>query len=129
MFLKILLNFFVGLFIGFIIELTYRSIHAKRIVFPKFVNIQMYGLTGAFLVILYFLNISESIKLVLMFIFPTLVEFITGYLYLKIKKSHLWDYSKERFNFMDIICLKFSVYWFILTAIGYYFILPLLVQF
>ena len=126
MFIKIILNFFIGLLIGFIFEFIYRSVQAKKITTPKLINYQMYGLTGAFLVFLYFFNISLIFKIILMFIFPTFIEFITGYLYLKIRKIYLWNYSKEPFNFMGIICPLFSFYWFIISLIYYYLFLPLI---
>ena len=121
MILKIIINLFIGILLGFIFEIIYRSKEAKKLITPRLINSQMYGLTGAFLVILYYSNIALIFKLILMFVFPSLVEFLTGYLYLKVNKVYLWDYSKEPFNFMGITCLKFSFYWF-LIAIAYYFI-------
>ena len=117
---KIVLNFFIGLIGGLILELVYRSVNTKRIVMPRFVNFQMYGLTTAFLSSLYYLNIPMIIKLLLIFIFPTLIELITGYLYLKIKGVYLWDYSKEPLNFKKLVCLRFSIYWFIIAILYYY---------
>lgn len=127
MILKIILSFLVGLIGGFILEFSYRSIKGKSIITPKFINYQMYGLTGAFLVLVYYLNISIFIKLILIFIFPTLVEFLTGYLYFKIKRIYIWDYSKEPFNFKKLICLRFSIYWFIIALAYYYLILTLII--
>ena len=84
----------------------------------------MYGLVGIFLVFIYFLDISLILKLILIFVVPVFIEFITGYLYFKIKKIRLWDYSKEEFNFMGTVCLRFSLVWFIVSAIYYYIFLP-----
>lgn len=128
MIMKIVINLFIGFMIGFILELIYRSSESKKLIFPKFINYQMYGLTGAFLILVYYLNISLIIKLILMFIFPTLVEFLTGYLYLKIKGIYLWNYSKEPLNFNGLICLKFSLVWFIVAIAYYYTILPLIIS-
>ncbi len=116
---KIVLHFFIGLIGGLILELAYRSINAKKVIIPKFVNFQMYGLTGAFLCWLYFLSIPIAIKLLAIFVFPTMIELITGYLYLKIKGVYLWDYSNQPFNFKKLICLRFSIYWFIIAGIYY----------
>lgn len=124
MFLKIIYGFLIGCLIGFTLELVYRSIYKKRVALPKFVNWQMYGFTSAFLATLHFLEIPLIGKLALMFIFPTTIEFITGYLYLKIKGVRLWDYSSESNNFMGIISPAFSLVWFLLALIVYYFILP-----
>lgn len=127
MLLKIIFNFFIGIMVGFLLELFYRSVRNKKIIIPKFVNFQMYGLTGAFLVFIYFLDLQLIIKLVLIFIFPTLVEFITGYLYLKIKGVYLWDYSNNLYNFKKLICPLFSFYWFIIAIVYYYLLIPYLV--
>ncbi len=120
MLLIIILNFLVGLLGGFILELIYRSSNAKKLVLPKLINIQMYGVMSVFLTLIYFINMSLVFKLILIFIIPTLIEFLTGYLYLKTKGIRLWDYSKEKFNFMGIICLRFSLVWFIISVIYYY---------
>ena len=127
MIINVVLNFFIGLIGGLILELIYRSVRAKRVVIPKFVNFQMYGLTGAFLFWLYYINIPISITLLLIFIFPTLVELITGYLYLKLKGIYLWDYSREPFNFKKLICLRFSIYWFIISG-SYYYLLNVILS-
>lgn len=123
MFLKIILNFLVGLLVGFIFEFIYRSLQAKKLIRPRLINIQMYGFMGAFLVFIYFLDLSPVFKLILIFIVPISIEFITGYLYFKIKKVRLWDYSKEKFNFLGIICLRFSLIWFIVSVVYYYLFL------
>jgi uncharacterized membrane protein len=127
MFLFLAFNFLIGLLGGFILEFSYRSFKTKKIIRPQFPNLLMYGLAAVFLGILYFLDISLVFKFVFMFIFPTLVEFIVGYSYLKIKKSYLWDYIDKPFNFMNLICLEFSLYWFALAAFYYFLVLPLLI--
>ncbi len=123
MFLKIILNFFIGLIIGLVLECVYRSIEHKKLVKPKLIDAQMYALIGAFLAVISFLEIPLVYELILIFIVPTLVEFLTGYLDLKIKKVRLWNYSKEKYNFMGIICLRFSLYWFLIALVYYYFLL------
>ena len=127
MFSLIIINFLIGLIGGFFLELIYRSIKAQKIIIPKFIDCQIYGLTGAFLVLIYFFNISLLYELILIFIFPTLVEFLTGYFYLKINRVYLWDYSREKFNFKKLICLKFSLIWFVITATYYYLFLQTIV--
>ncbi|MFA6251431.1 MAG: hypothetical protein WC603_02280 [Candidatus Paceibacterota bacterium] len=122
---KIILNLLLGFIIGFLLEFTYRSFKTKKIIIPKLINYQMYGITGAFLVFIYFLDTLLIIKLIAIFLFPTIIEFTTGYLYLKIKKTFLWDYFKEPFNFMGLVCPLFSVYWFVIAITYYYLILPL----
>ena len=84
----------------------------------------MYGLTGILLALIYSFKISLMPTLVILYIIPVLVEFITGYTHLRIKGIRLWDYSKERFNFLGIICLRFSLAWFIISGFYYYLVLP-----
>ncbi len=124
MFLNIILNFFIGLIVGLVLEYIYRSHENKRLVKPKLIDAQMYALIGAFLALLSFFEMPLVYKVVLIFIVPTLVEFLTGYLDLKIKKVRLWNYSKEKFNFMGLICLRFSLYWFLISLIYYYYLMP-----
>jgi len=126
MFLVILKMYLIGLVVGYILEFFYRSIKKRRIILPLFLNTQIYAFTGFFLPIIFYSHVSLFFKLIIIIILPTLIEFITGYLYKKVYKTQLWDYSKESYNFMGIICLKFSFYWFILTVITYYLILPLI---
>ena len=123
---SISLALITGIFLGAILESAYRSKNARKFIVPELINIQMYGLTTVFLAFLYLTQLSLVYKLVLIFIFPTAIEFITGYLYLKLKGSRPWDYSGEPFNFMGIIRLRFSIYWFILSLFFFYFILPFL---
>lgn len=122
--LFIFYNFLIGLSVGALLETMYRSNQAKRFFKPELINIFMYGLVGIFFSLLYLSKVSRVYEIVLLFIVPTLIEFVIGYLYLKIKKVYLWDYSKEKFNFMNLICLRFSIYWFVIALIYYYFFLP-----
>jgi len=121
----LILNFIIGVVVGALLETVYRSIEHKRLVTPKVANILMYGFMGTFLVFIYFLDTSLVSRLFLLFLIPTLIEFLTGYLYLKIKRVHLWNYSKEKFNFMGLVCLRFSLIWFAISLIYYYLFLPL----
>ena len=43
-------------------------------------------------------------------------------------KVKLWDYSKEKFNYKGIICLRFSIIWAILGAIYYFCIHPYIIN-
>jgi uncharacterized membrane protein len=56
--------------------------------------------------------------LILCFIIPTTVEYLTGVIMRTYFNKNYWDYSKIKYNFQGIICIKFSIYWTILTFIG-----------
>ena len=128
MLIKIILNFFIGILVGFVLEFIYRSIEKGKIVVPKLINLQMYGLIGVSLVFIYYLNIQFPYKLIILFIVPTCIEFLTGYIYLKIKKVYLWNYFNEKDNFMGLICPKFSTFWFLLSLVYYFTILPIILR-
>ncbi len=129
MLLKIVCNFFAGIVVGFVLEFLFRSIEHKRVVIPKLIDIQMYALIGAFLVFIYYLNINIIYKLALIFIIPTCVEFLTGYIYLKIFRVNLWNYAHQKYNFLGLVCPLFSFFWFIISIAYYFFVLPNILNF
>jgi uncharacterized protein len=122
--IQIIVNYFIGFFVGYILELGYRSFEAKKLIKPLLVNAQMYGLSAIGLYLIYIWQVNLVIKVFLILVLTTGIEFVFGYYYLKVKKFRLWDYSKERFNYKGIICLNFSLYWLIIALLYYYFVIP-----
>lgn len=47
-------------------------------------------------------------------VFVTMIELVAGLFINKLFRLKVWDYSHCDFNLCGQICLKFSVYWFIL---------------
>lgn len=123
--MQILIHYLIGLVLGFILELVYRSFNAKKLIRPLFINLQMYGFSTAFLYFLSFYNLPIYFLIILILIFTTGIEFIIGYTYLKYKNIMLWDYSKENFNYKGLICLKFSILWVVLCSVYYFSIMHL----
>ena len=64
--------------------------------------------------------------LILCFIVPSIVEYLSGYLLKKVFNESYWDYSDLKYNLDGIVTLKFSIYWLVLSLIGIYIIQPLL---
>jgi uncharacterized membrane protein len=124
---SILIVFISAIVFGSLLESGYRSYEARKFVFPKFWNIQMYVWIGFVLYFLYISEINFIYKAIIIIIFATGIEYITGYLYLKNKKQRLWDYSYEKYNYQGIICLKFSFYWLFLCCLYYFLFLPLII--
>lgn len=52
----------------------------------------------------------------------TLLEYITGLIFIKGMKIKLWDYSKRWGNIQGIICPLFSLFWGIIAAIFVYWL-------
>jgi len=124
---QIILNYIAGFIMGWVLEWGYRSFVAKKHLKPLFINTQMYALSTVGLYLIYILQIHLAIKIILILALTTGIEFIIGYTYLITKKVRLWDYAAERFNFKGIVCLRFSLYWFLLSLIYYYLIIPRLI--
>lgn len=132
--------FVTGSFVGWVIELFFRRFFSKnnperKWINPGFLNgpylpIYGFGLTALFLMSsLPFSFIGSEIVrviciLICMAIAMTVIEYITGLIFIKSMHVKLWDYSDEWGNIGGIICPKFSLYWTILGAFYYFLIQP-----
>lgn len=58
----------------------------------------------------------------------TLVEFIAGLIFIKGLKIKLWDYSNRKGNIMGIICPIFSLAWLAVGSLYYFLLNPVLVM-
>ena len=131
--LKYLFIFALFSIIGWILEVTYKSITNKNIINPGLLigcSVPLYGFGGVFLNILcnLLIDINSNYKIILLFIISiillTLLEYIIGKIILKIFNIKFWDYSNLKLNYQGIICLSFSLIWGILSILFYYFIYP-----
>lgn len=120
---------------GWILELFYRSISAKKIKNPGFLSgccLPIYGIGGLALYLICSTanTIVKTIHLKLLLIFiigcivMTLIELIGGLISLNRFHLRLWDYSNEKFNYKGVVCLKFSLYWGIICLFFYGLIFP-----
>ena len=58
----------------------------------------------------------------------TLIEFIAGLIFIKGFGIKLWDYSNRKGNIMGIICPIFSLAWLVVGSLYYFLLNPLLVE-
>ncbi|NLK96019.1 MAG: putative ABC transporter permease [Clostridiales bacterium] len=87
----------------------------------------MYGITMSILVYLYYnINITGPLSIIMFFIIPTIIEFLSGYLLKRTFNLQYWDYSSLHINYKGIISLKFSIYWAILSSIVIIYFQPIL---
>ena len=119
----------LGLILGSLLETIYRSVYAKTFTRPKLVNVQMYGLVGGFLAVLYTWHLALALELLLLLMVPTMIEFITGYLYHRFTGKYPWDYSLEKRQIMKLVSLRFSLIWFTISLVAYYLLIPLITTF
>lgn len=131
--------FVVGSLLGWIIEFFFRRfVSQKKWVNPGFLMGPYLPIYGFGVIILYGVsNISFGIQsqawdiVVRIFIIGvgmTLVEFIAGLIFIKALKIKLWDYSNRKGNIMGIICPLFSFLWLIVGSLYYFLLNPVLVM-
>jgi uncharacterized membrane protein len=118
---------------GWIIEAVYRSISERQFINPGFLYgpfIPIYGFGAAFIILLEFLihHWPLPIKLIVYGIVLTLTEYFTGFIFEKVFKLKLWDYSDSRFNIHGRVSLLFSLCWTALALIFITFIHPIVLR-
>jgi len=115
--------FIIGSISGWILELFYRRIVHKKWINPGYLSGPWLPIYGFGIVILYLVSIFQVdiwVKITLIFIGMTLIEYIVGIFFLKVMHMKLWDYSKMWGNVQGVICPLFSIIWGALGAVFVY---------
>lgn len=128
LFFSFVFLFYVGSSIGWVLELFFRRIEHKKWVNPGFLvgpYLPMYGLGLVIITVLHLwldqYDLNPIITIILMGLCMTLLELITGLIFLRLK-VRLWDYSNYFLNFKGVICFHMTLIWTGLGAIYYYFL-------
>ena len=122
--------------VGWVLEFFYRAVRHGKIVNPGFLVgccLPIYGVGGCILYFLCGLRLrflpNEVFRTVFILLIAAVVmtgiEFLGGYISLRVYRVRLWDYSHEWGNVMGIICPKFSVIWGAISALYYFLVFPL----
>ena len=136
---RIAFIFIFGCIGGWIIEFFYRHFvpsigQTKKWVNPGFLRGPWLPLYGTGLSILYVMSFitfpnmdpegwgTKILVLLLMVLVMTIIELITGYIFILRLNMRLWDYSDNRFNFRGIICPLYTFFWGIICAIYYFLV-------
>ena len=125
--MEFLFNFFVYGFIGWIIEnifCYYIHGHFQRDGFLKGPFKPMYAIAMPLIIELYNVVHNLIFLFIISLIIPTFIEYITGFIMRKYFKKDYWDYTKEKYNYQGIICLRFSIIWIVLSIIDVKVIQP-----
>lgn len=139
--LVLLFLFSVGSIIGWFIELFWRRFvsnrKTKKWVNPGFLTGPWLPLYGSGLCALYLLAsihfpsleqrnpvLEKIIVILFMAAAMTLIEYITGVIFIKRMHVMLWDYSHMWGNIQGIICPLFSFFWAVLGAVYFLLIHP-----
>jgi len=121
-------------FMGWIIEVIYRSITQRKFVNAGFLFgpfIPLYGFGALFLILLqhFFQSWHVLPRLFIFGLALTVLEYMVGYFAERIFKLTLWDYSEYKFNLHGRVCLLFLVIWAFLGFIFITFIHPAVLQY
>ncbi len=127
-----------GSMLGWVIELFFRRYLdpverlKKRFSNPGFLVGPCLPIYGTGLVALYFLAqiripaleashpiIHKLVVFLLMALFMTLIEFVTGMIFIVHMHLELWDYTPYWGNIKGVICPLFSCFWYALAAFYY----------
>ena len=125
--MEFLYNFFIYGFIGWIIENIFSYYihgHFQKDGFLKGPFKPMYAIAMAWILELYSFLPNIMFLIIISFIIPTSVEYITGFFMRRFFNKDYWDYSKARYNYEGIICLRFSLIWVLLSIIAVKIIHP-----
>lgn len=132
-FLVLTFLFCVGSTLGWCIELIFRRIVHKKWINPGFLvgpYLPLYGIGLLFLfgVCMFDYSFIENkvlrdlFVILLITVLMTVIEYITGLIFIKGMKVKLWDYSDRKFNIQGIICPLFTLFWGVIGAVYYFFI-------
>ena len=127
------LIFILGGTLGYLIELIFRRIVHKKWINPGFLTgpcLPLYGVGTLCLFLISSLDYSFISSPVWRAVFViaiitaamTLVEYITGLIFIKGMNVKLWDYSDRWGNIQGIICPLFTLFWGIIGAVYYLFL-------
>jgi len=135
--------FAVGSMLGWVIELFFRRYldpverKKKKWVNPGFLVGPCLPIYGFGLIVLHILSyisipqmaethpyIEKLVIFVIMALCMTLIEFLTGLIFIRRMHLQLWDYSTYPGNILGIICPLFSFFWYALAAFYYFVINP-----
>lgn len=125
--------FFIGSSLGWVIEVIFRRlVTAKKWINPGFLTgpylpLYGFGVIGLFGISRLPIHTGQAwldavLIILLMGLSMTLIEYIAGLIFIRGMKIRLWDYSDRWGNIQGIICPLFTFFWFIVSAVFYFFI-------
>lgn len=123
-----MLLFYIYCFFGWCFESAYVSLLEHHWVNRGFLRaplLPIYG-SGALCILLVCLPVKENsfAVFVLGVVFPTMLEYITGYVMELLFKMRYWDYTGKKGNINGYICLQSSIAWGFLSLLLIHFIHP-----
>ncbi len=121
--------FMIYSFLGWVLEGTYNLYSTgafRKEGFLKGPFKPMYGFAPLLLLIVMNLEVPLPLFLLLTLVIPSMVEYVSGWLLKTLFHKQWWDYSSMPHQLQGHICLRFSMYWWLLATACLYVIQPLL---
>lgn len=123
-----LFYFTVYSFLGWVLEGSY-NLYSKGTFrkegFLKGPFKPMYGCAPVLLLTARDAELPFPLFLILALIVPSVVEFVSGWMLKSVFHRQWWDYSEMPYQLRGHICLKFSLYWWVLSIACMYIMQPL----
>ena len=130
--------FVIGSLLGWVIELFFRRfVSQKKWMNPGFLTGPYLPIYGFGVAVLYAVSniplkidnqvVDIIIRIIIIGVGMTLIEFIAGLIFIKGCGIKLWDYSNRKGNIMGIICPSFSLIWLVVGSLYYFLLNPVLV--
>ena len=131
--------FVIGSLMGWVIELFFRRfVSQKKWMNPGFLTGPYLPIYGFGVAVLYGVSnvplgianqvIDIIVRVIIIGVGMTLIEFVAGLIFIKGCKIKLWDYSNRKGNIMGIICPSFSLIWLVVGSLYYFLLNPILVD-
>ena len=131
--------FVVGSLLGWVLEFFFRRfVTQKRWMNPGFLTGPYLPIYGFGVIVLYGVSniplgidiqiVDIIVRIIIIGVGMTLIEFVAGLIFIKGFKIKLWDYSNRKGNIMGIICPIFSFAWLVVGSLYYFLLNPILVQ-
>ena len=131
--------FVIGSLFGWVLELFFRRfVSQKKWMNPGFLTGPYLPIYGFGVTFLYGISniplgipneiVDVIVRILLIGVAMTLVEFIAGLIFIKGFGVKLWDYSNRKGNIMGIICPIFSLAWLAVGSLYYFLLNPILVE-
>ena len=118
-------NFIIYSFIGWIIEEIYSFAVTKKFKKDGFLIGPFKPMYGIAVMLLIWCNeilgIHRTPLILLCFLIPTTVEYISGYMLKHVFNKVYWDYSNFKYNIHGFVTLRFSLYWTLLSFVGLHY--------
>ena len=144
LFLRLAFLFSIGCVLGWCLEVVFRRFISKNNPERRWINpgfligpyLPLYGTGLSALYIMASIDVSfitnviiqKTVVFIIMAIAMTLIEFITGIIFIRHLKVKLWDYSDEWGNVLGVICPKFSLAWALIGAAYYFLVHPYILE-